>query len=132
MSNIQLSDNLRFLRKRHKITQDTISEILNISRQAYSNYERNERMPDLDILLRLSQFYHITIDDLVLKNLRNPSTFERIEESRTYYTPAKERRSGKTIYLQDGELELLTSFRALSAEDRQILSRFLENAKKPE
>lgn len=43
MSNIQLANNLRFLRTKHKLTQDNISSLLNISRQAYSNYETNAR-----------------------------------------------------------------------------------------
>ena len=39
MSNIQLVENLYRLRKAHHYTQQEISDLLNISRQAYSNYE---------------------------------------------------------------------------------------------
>ena len=39
MSNIQLAANLQRLRKDHHFTQTQFSKKLNISRQAYSNYE---------------------------------------------------------------------------------------------
>ena len=55
MSNIQLANNLRFLRTKHKLTQDDLSSLLNISRQAYSNYETSKRTPDLDSLLHISR-----------------------------------------------------------------------------
>ena len=54
MSNIQLVENLYRLRKAHHYTQQEISDLLNISRQAYSNYETSKRTPDLDSLIRLS------------------------------------------------------------------------------
>ncbi len=38
MSNVQLVENLHRLRKFHRYTQQQISDMLNISRQAYSNY----------------------------------------------------------------------------------------------
>ena len=55
MSNIQLANNLRHLRKKHGLTQRDLSGMLNISRQAYSNYETGKRTPDLDSLLYLCQ-----------------------------------------------------------------------------
>ena len=59
MSNIQLANNLRFLRRKHKLTQDDLSSLLNISRQAYSNYETSKRTPDLDSLLHISRPFQV-------------------------------------------------------------------------
>ena len=59
MSNIQLANNLRHLRKQHELTQKDLSRMLNISRQAYSNYETSKRTPDLDTLLYLSRLYQV-------------------------------------------------------------------------
>ena len=39
--------------------------MLNISRQAYSNYETGKRTPDLDSLLFLARCYRISLDALV-------------------------------------------------------------------
>ena len=60
MANIQLAANLRRLRSDHNYTQAQISDKLNISRQAYSNYETGKRIPDLDILIRIADIYHTT------------------------------------------------------------------------
>ena len=51
MANIQLSANLKRLRTDHDYTQTKIAKMLNISRQAYSNYETGNRSPDLDMLI---------------------------------------------------------------------------------
>lgn len=71
MPNIQLANNLRYLRKQHNLTQTTLSNMLNISRQAYSNYETSKRTPDLDSLLHLAGFYHVSLNDLVLGSLKD-------------------------------------------------------------
>ena len=65
MANLQLSSNLYNYRKLYGYTQGRLSKRLNISRQAYSNYETGRRDPDLDLLIRLADFYHITLDQLV-------------------------------------------------------------------
>ena len=62
MANIQLAANLRRLRSDHNYTQAQISDKLNISRQAYSNYEAGKRIPDLDLLIRIADIYHVTLD----------------------------------------------------------------------
>ena len=59
MANIQLAKNLRALRDANNLNQGDLSDMLNISRQAYSNYENSKRTPDLDSLLRLAYFYHV-------------------------------------------------------------------------
>lgn len=61
MSNIQLAANLQRLRKDHHFTQTQFSKKLNISRQAYSNYETGKRIPDLDIIIRIANIYHISL-----------------------------------------------------------------------
>ena len=102
MSNIQLANNLRFLRTKHKLTQDDLSSLLNISRQAYSNYETSKRTPDLDSLLHISRFYRISIDELVLDNLQSTyhtSALKAGEEYIPYVVMAKEKNTGNSIYL---------------------------------
>ena len=77
MSNIQLVENLYRLRKAHHYTQQEISDLLNISRQAYSNYETSKRTPDLDSLMRLADIYGVSLDQLV----NHPWTDPRTERS---------------------------------------------------
>ena len=130
MSNIQLANNLRFLRTKHKLTQDHLSSLLNISRQAYSNYETSKRTPDLDSLLHISRFYRISIDELVLDNLQSTyhtSALKTGEEYIPYVVMAKEKNTGNSIYLSREELDFIIKYRALSEENKQILAGFLSN-----
>ena len=60
MANIQLVKNLKRYRTARKLTQKELGKMLNISRQAYSNYETGKRTPDLDLLLKIAQIYNIT------------------------------------------------------------------------
>ena len=130
MSNIQLANNLRFLRTKHKLTQDDLSSLLNISRQAYSNYETSKRTPDLESLLHISRFYRISIDELVLDNLQSTyhtSALKTGEEYIPYVVMAKEKNTGNSIYLSREELDFIIKYRALSEENKQILAGFLSN-----
>ena len=63
MANIQLSKNLRYKRKQYNLTQEDISAKLNISRQAYSNYETGKRIPDLDSLTYLCHIFNLSLDE---------------------------------------------------------------------
>lgn len=125
MPNIQLAHNLRYLRNAYNLTQNDLSAILNISRQAYSNYENCKRMPDLDTLIRISNFYHITLDDLVNANLSASSG--RIAEERAPYHMALDMETGNTIYLTASEVEFITKIRLLSDNDKHILTGFLNS-----
>ncbi len=129
MPNIQLSNNLRYLRKKYGLTQSQMGEILNISRQAYSNYETNSRTPDLDTLLFLADFYKVSLDDIVLTNLKDkmpyPGKNDRISEDPVPYIFTKNTKTSNTIYLKDEEMDLIARFRALSNENKQIITGFL-------
>ena len=67
VANVQLVENLRRLRDEHNYTQLQISKRLNISRQAYSNYETGKRVPDIETLLRLTDIYRISLEDLIAR-----------------------------------------------------------------
>ena len=66
MSNIQLAANLQRLRKDHHFTQTQFSKKLNISRQAYSNYETGKRIPDLDIIILSKICFRRLVQKMVL------------------------------------------------------------------
>ncbi len=60
-----LKDNLVVLRNCKGISQEEISEIVGISRQAYAKWEKGDTVPDIEKCTLLAQYYEITIDDLV-------------------------------------------------------------------
>lgn len=52
------------LRNQKKLTQQGISKKLEISPRAYQYYEAGEREPQLSVLIRMADFYGVSIDYL--------------------------------------------------------------------
>ena len=53
---------IRDLREDRDLTQKEMAQILNCSQQGYSNYELGQRDIPTDILIKLSDFYQVSID----------------------------------------------------------------------
>ena len=60
-----ISKYLQLLRKSNNYTQDDLAEKLGISRQAVSKWESGMTIPDLEVLLKISKIYDITINDIL-------------------------------------------------------------------
>lgn len=60
-----ISKNLVNLRTKSHLTQLQLAEMLNYSDKAVSKWERGEAIPDLRVLIRLTEIYGITLDELV-------------------------------------------------------------------
>ncbi|MDE5867193.1 MAG: helix-turn-helix domain-containing protein [Lachnospiraceae bacterium] len=65
-----ISKYLQFLRKSHNYTQDDLAKRLGISRQAVSKWETGTAIPDLEVLLKISKLYNITINDILEPNIQ--------------------------------------------------------------
>ena len=57
---------LREIRKRKKYSQLKVAMDLAISREVISHYENGKRSPDVEMLVRLSQYFNVSIDYLIL------------------------------------------------------------------
>ena len=122
MANVQLRENLRNLRRRHNFTQLQISNRLNISRQAYSNYETGKRIPDIDILIRLADIYGLSLEQLIAL----PCTEDdAVSEGAGPYFPGMLIENGDTIYLTKEEVTLLLHYRNASGDDRRLAQKVL-------
>ncbi len=53
------------LRTEHHQTQEQAANALHVTRQAISNWETGRNMPDLDLVLRISELYDIPVDSLL-------------------------------------------------------------------
>jgi len=56
---------IRDLREDRDLKQRQLAEYLNCSQQVYSNYELGQRDIPTDVLIRLADFYHVSIDYLL-------------------------------------------------------------------
>ncbi len=68
-----LASNLKFLRKKSGKTQDALSSSVNIGRTTIANYEAGISEPNLDTLILFSNFFGISLDNLLSKNLESDS-----------------------------------------------------------
>ena len=62
---MELGKNLEEERESYHFTQKEVADILHVSRQTVSNWERDVSYPDLESLVYLSDLYHISVDQLL-------------------------------------------------------------------
>lgn len=67
---IYIASNLKHLRLLNKKTQDDIAKLCDKKNTAISNWEKGIREPDSIDLAKLSNYFNISIDDLMKKDLR--------------------------------------------------------------
>ena len=53
------------IRKSKDLKQTKLAEILNVSQQVISNIERGITTPDIELLKKIADIYHISLDQLV-------------------------------------------------------------------
>lgn len=66
---MEISKNLKLLRNRLKKSQGEVANDLKMTRSSYSGYENNVAQPNLESLIAFSDYYKVSIDDLVRKDM---------------------------------------------------------------
>ncbi len=56
---------MRELRLARKLKQEEISRQIGIARTTYAMYEQNNRQPDHETLIKLAEFFGVTVDRLI-------------------------------------------------------------------
>ena len=62
---MNLSANIKRLRREADLTQEQLAEVLGVSFQSVSKWERGDGMPDIMLLPSIAWFFNTTIDDLL-------------------------------------------------------------------
>ncbi len=121
---------LHELRIYYGYKQKDISSYLNITSQAYSNYETNKRTPDVETMQKIARFYNITIDTLISYRYTR-----QIEDSFNYMSGGTLYRgvddSGIEIPLTAKQAKLITDIRSLPIEQQDACQKFVEFKKNP-
>lgn len=60
-----LNEKITIIRKMNNLTQESFAEELGVSRQAVSKWENGSSVPDVQMLIRIADFYNMTLDQLV-------------------------------------------------------------------
>jgi len=58
-------EKLRELRTKKGITQEILAQKMNVTRQTISGWERGRSEPDIETLVQLADFFHVTTDELL-------------------------------------------------------------------
>lgn len=93
-----LSINIKFLRKRKRFTQSGLAELLGINRSGVNNYENGSAVPPVQVLIALSDLFHISIDTLLRINL------SKLRESQLYLIE-----NGSDVFVKGNELRVLAT-----------------------
>ena len=64
-----LDKNLKYLRQKNKISQQVLSEALEIPRSTLGDYERGKTEPNISMLIRLGDYFDIRVDQLIREDL---------------------------------------------------------------
>ena len=83
---------IKELRQLNKVSQDDLAKATGLTRQAISNYENNERMPNKEILEKLSNFFNVSVSYIlgayskkeILEVLKNSYISESKKSSLSY------------------------------------------------
>lgn len=70
--NILVPQRIRLLREHHSLSQETVSDLLSVSRPAYAFYEKGKYNMRLVDLVRLARLYGVTTDYLLGINEEQP------------------------------------------------------------
>ena len=62
---MEIGKKLKDARMKSGFTQETVAEKINVSRQTISNWENEKSYPDIISVIALSDFYSISLDDLL-------------------------------------------------------------------
>ncbi len=67
------SSNLRLLRRRKNVSCQTASELCGLHPDAIRRYERGEAEPNLDSLIKIADYFCVTLDYLVGRDTTKPT-----------------------------------------------------------
>lgn len=93
-----LSENIKFLRKRRKLTQNDLAATLSTKRSSINNYENGTAIPPIGVLISLSDLFKLSIDTLVRINLSG------LRESQMYVIE-----HGSDVFVRGNEVRVLAT-----------------------
>jgi transcriptional regulator with XRE-family HTH domain len=69
---LYLAENLKFLREQNGKTQGELAVLFGIEQKTISSWECGSRKPPIGTIVSLAKLYRVSLDDLVLTDMRPP------------------------------------------------------------
>lgn len=83
--------NVKHLRKTRNIEREELASRFDLHLSTISHWETGKHLPKVEDVVRLSEFFEVSIDDLLLKNLQEMSGM--VQEKSEPYLSVSERNS---------------------------------------
>ena len=64
-----INKNLKYLRTKKKISQQYLADAMGIPRTTLGDYERGKTEPNLEMLVKLADFFDLKVDELIRSNI---------------------------------------------------------------
>lgn len=69
---MEFGDRIKALREESKLSREELANKINITYSALSKYEVNKRFPDRDTLIKLANYFDVSIDYMLCRtNIKN-------------------------------------------------------------
>ena len=81
MDQIKIGKYLQELRKEKGLTQEQLAEHVGVARRTISRWETGSNMPDLDILIELSDFYDVDLRELLSGERRSEQMDKEMKDT---------------------------------------------------
>ena len=78
-----VGENIKHLRKAHQLSQCDLADKVGLKRGNIASYEKSAAEPRIDNVIKLADFFKVTICDFVKKDLSNGNIVESITEEIT-------------------------------------------------
>jgi len=99
--------NLRGLRIKKGVSQQSLADAIGVSQQSINKYENHNVEPDIATLIRLADFFGVTVDALIGHDASSGN--------------------GENILLSTSEWKLIYDFRSLTQEEKDSIRLVLKN-----
>ena len=104
--------NLKTLRGKKDISQKQLAEEISVSQQSINKYENHDVEPDINILIRMADFFDVSVDYLI----GNTDVDRKVERVEPYDLNAE-------------EAALIEDYRSLRKSEKASIRSVIENFK---
>ena len=81
MDQIKIGNFIKALRRKKGLTQEQLAERFGVARRTVSRWETGSNMPDLDILMEMSDFYAVDLRELLDGERKGEKMNKELEET---------------------------------------------------
>jgi len=75
---MEFGEQIKKLRTNYQLTQEQLASQLHVTRQAVSNWENNRNLPDLEMLILMTNVFDLSLDELILGGTRVNNMTEKL------------------------------------------------------